>query len=42
MNHIKKYFVIGSSEWKVTVKWSMLLGVMLGVLMGTAYLLNVL
>jgi len=38
----KNYFVIGTSEWSVTVKWSLLAGVALGLLIGSAYLLRVL
>lgn len=39
---IKNYFVIGSPEWKATVKWSLLLGAALGLMFGSIYLLNTL
>jgi|GEM_PF-1423789 len=39
---IKQYFVIGSEEWKTTVKWSLLLGIALGLMVGSKYLLDTL
>ncbi|GIP17702.1 hypothetical protein J40TS1_33440 [Paenibacillus montaniterrae] len=38
----KHYFVIGSTEWRTTVKWSLIAGVVLGLMIGTSYLLNTL
>lgn len=37
---LKDYFVIGTVEWKSTVKWSLIAGVALGIMAGTVYLLN--
>ncbi|MFC6333245.1 hypothetical protein ACFP56_11470 [Paenibacillus septentrionalis] len=38
--NFKEYFVIGTAEWKSTVKWSLIAGVALGIVAGTFYLLN--
>lgn len=39
---MKKYFVIGSDKWKVTVKWCIAIGFVLGIISGLSILLDVL
>lgn len=32
--NIKDYFTIGSPEWKITVKWCLLIGLIMGLIIG--------
>ena len=42
MKNLKKYFTIGTEEWKTTVKYSLRLGLTVGLFAGFAILLEVL
>lgn len=41
MESLKKYFTIGSSEWKTTVKYCFIAGLVLGLFVGLVILLKV-
>ena len=37
---MRKYFEIGSKEWKITVKWCILIGLFVGLVGGSVILIN--
>lgn len=39
---MKEYFKIGTEEWKITVKWSLTIGLILGLISGLNILLEIL
>lgn len=42
MESIKKYFTIGTVEWKTTVKYSFRIGLILGLFIGLVIILKIL
>ncbi|MDD4036695.1 MAG: hypothetical protein PHS45_05195 [Bacilli bacterium] len=36
---IKKYFLVGTDEWKITVKWCVLIGACIGIITGISLLI---